>query len=346
MNKMSRIALYSSAVLFAVLVLPGCGKFTDMMKKKEEGKETAKEGAVLCSISSKPVIFEGDFNKRLRETLDQNPFSRGVPTDVVSMQEKRRFLDNLVNDELLLIDANKTNAEADPEFIKAFKEICDLLKRNMKIEFMKKKIYEGIKTSETDVKNFYNESKEHFVKVEGGTLAVGIKFDKDASANAFLVKAKANVNGFEAMAKATKEGQFTEFGRIGKESKKFALPIVPQQVRDRILTMTTFPAIAKVQAGKDIWVIKAIDKKDAVYKDIKEAEKQIEGMLKSKKFSEEAKKYIERLKSENPINVNEAYFQTKDAVKPAQGEKPVQEEKHEHEDDHHEHDEATAPAAA
>jgi peptidyl-prolyl cis-trans isomerase C len=326
MNKMAKALSFSSIAFMLIVAIPGCSKLTDFFKKKETGvgevkTESKDTGVTLCSIDSKPAISEGDFNKRLREAIDMNPFSRGAPINIIPIEERRKFLDNLVNDELLLLDAKKKSIEREAEFKKAYLEIKNLVKRNMMVQFTKKKIFESIKVDAAEVQKFYAENKEHFIKIEGGTLVSGIKFTADAQANAFIAKVRPHLDEFESIAKETKSGQFTEFGRVSKESKRFALPIVPGPVKDSALAMATLPGVEKVKAGKDIWVIKASDKKETVYKELDEVRQQIENLVKSKKVEEEIQRYIKILKGEHSVSVNEDFFKAKAAPQDKHDEK-------------------------
>jgi hypothetical protein len=328
MNRSTKLLTYGSAIILSLIVFPGC----QFLKKKTggvgevKGEEKKEDGVVLFSVNSKPVIRESDFNERLREALDMSPFSRGAPLDIVPVTEKRRFFDILINEELLLLDADKKNVESDSEFIKAYDKIKNLIKRNMKVQRMKTKIFEAIKVDADEVTKFYNENKKHFVKVEGGTLVSGIKFSTDVLANAFLAKTKAKIDGFEKLAKANKNGQYSEFGRISKDSEKYTLPVVPAPVKESVLAMVKFPSVEKVKVGKDIWIIKGSDPKETVYKDMAEVKTQIEGAVKSKKLEDEVQKRIKELKSEYTIAVNDSYFKAKEAEKAAE-EKKVEEKK-------------------
>lgn len=305
-----------SALILTVSLLPGC-KYLDFFKKKEAEKtETAEakaadEGLVLCSINGKAVIKKSDFDKRVTQMLQANPYFRGAGADMLPLNVKRKFLDRLVEEELFVLDADKQNIEREAEFQKNLKEMVDLVTRSLKIQFREKKIYDETKVAEDQAKKYFEEHKSQYVKVAGGTLTSGIKFDTDTAANTFLAKAKASVNDFEKLAKQTKSGKFREFGRVGQEAtnnQNMGMEAVPAPIKEAVLALHNLPAIEKVKVGKEIWVVKASDKKDSVFFDFEEVKPQVEAMIKNNEFRSKLTSEIEKLKAEYKITVNEDFF--------------------------------------
>jgi len=320
MDKTSKTMIHGSVVLLSLILLPGCG-ILDFFKKKEEPQkvEAVKaEGVVLCSIDSKPVIHEGSFNKNINQMLQASPYFRGAGADALPLSIKRKFFDELVKQELIIVDANKGNIEKDAEFIKAYHEMKDLLKRSLKIQFFEKKLYDGIKIEASDVQKHYSENKEHYVKVAGGVLVSGIKFDQDAQATSFVGNVKSHVDEFDKLAKENKSGKFKEFGRVSKESRGFNFEAVPAPIKEAVLAAHKLPMVEKVKVGKEFWVIKAADKKETVYFNLDEIKQQIEGMLKNNKFKDALDGKIKELRGSHAVVVNEDYFKEK---KSAEGEK-------------------------
>lgn len=316
MDRTSRTMMQGSIILLSFALLPGCG-LMDFFKKKDEPKKVeasadAKgDGIVLCSIDNKPVIQESGFNKNINQMLQSSPYFRGAGADALPISIKRKFFDELVKQELIIVDANKSSIEKDAEFVKAYREMKELLKRSLKIQFFEKKLYDSIKVDAADVQKHYNENKEHYVKVAGGVLVSGIKFDQDAQAAAFLGNAKAHADEFDKLAKESKAGKYKEFGRVSKESRGFNLEAVPAPIKEAALAANRLPMIEKVKVGKEVWVIKAADKKDTVYFNLDEIKPQVEGMLKNNKFKDTLEGKLKDLRGAHAIVVNEDYFKEK-----------------------------------
>src|SRR5271154_956842 len=95
----------STAVL-SLALLTGC-----IGKKEEATKDSAPSsqevaqstGAVLCSINGKPVIRESDFLTNINQMLQANPYFRGAGADSLPLSIKRKFFDELVKQEVILL---------------------------------------------------------------------------------------------------------------------------------------------------------------------------------------------------------------------------------------------------
>lgn len=321
MKKITGYAYQGCALVVALSMLSGCGWFG----KKDATKDAKTSGSdqVLCSIDGKDVIKESDFNNSLNQMLQANPYFRGAGADSLPMQIKHRFFDELVKQELIIAEADRTNIEKDSEFQKSLDEMIKLVKRSLKVQFFEKKVFEGIKVSEHDSKKYFEENKERYMKAAGGVLVVGASFANEADAQAFLQSAKGSVENFEKLAKANKKATFRDFGRVSK-GNQMSLSMTPAPVKDAALAMHKLPGIEKVKAGKEIWVIKAWDKKDAVYYEYNEIKPQLEMVLKNNQARDVLEKLLKDLREKFKVTVNEDFFKDKEAsAQASQAEQPA-----------------------
>jgi peptidyl-prolyl cis-trans isomerase C len=310
MDTMTKNMLTSSALLASLMLSTGC----DLLKKKDTlapqtTEAAAQSGVSLCSINGESAITEGEYKRNLSQMLQANPYFKGASAESLPNELKRRFLEQLAMQAVIEKFSDKNGIENDPEFIKIFNELKDQVKRSIKVQLFEKRIYDGIKVADNDVTKYYNENKDRFVKVAGGVLAMGTRFDSEAQANAFLAKVKSNVENFEKLAKAEKAGKFRDFGRVSKEVRGgFQMEVVPTPIKDSVLSMTKLPGVDKIKAGKEYWVVKAWDKKDTVLFGVEEVKTHIEAMLKNNQFKDVIEKRMEELKKELKVVVNEDYF--------------------------------------
>ena len=138
----------------------------------------------------------------------------------------------------------------------------------------------------------------------------GVRFEDKEKASAFFDSVKGKQNEFAKLAEKADGGEFKDFGRVSKEPAKggFAMSDVPSQVKDKALSLKKFPAVEKIDAGKNVWVIRASDKKETEYFNLDEIKPQLEVMLKNNKFREEIEKQVKDLRKDFTIDVNEDFF--------------------------------------
>lgn len=325
-NKLSLI-FKGSALILTVSLLPGC-KLFDFFKKKEVPTTEAKSvegGLTLCSIDGKSVITKDDFDKRVNQVLQSNPYFRGAGVDSLPMNVKSNLLNRFAEEELLVMDAINKGIKDTAEFKKTRDELVNVVERSILIQLYEKSLYDNIKISEEQCKDYFEKNKERYVKAAGGILVNGVKFDTDAAASAFLAKVRANIKNFDKLAKQDKLGKFKEFGRISKEGNAaMGMEMVPAPIKEAVLALPNIPAVEKVKEGKAFWVIAAIDQKPTVYCDYKEAQTQVEGMQKNNEFRNVLKAELDKLKAAHKLEINENCF--KEAAKPEEAVKTTEAE--------------------
>ena len=325
MLKKASKTLFNSGSFFvlSLALISGCG---DSSKKASSTAAASKEaaGTVLCKIDGKPVINESEFNSNINQMLQSNPYFKGAGAQGLPASIKRKFFDELVKQELIIVDATKSNLEQDAEFKKSLEDMQKLVKRSLTVQFFEKRIYDGIVVEDSEVAKHFEENKERYVKNAGGVLVGAVRFESDRSADGFLAKAE-GVNSyadFEKMAK-DKNAQFRSFGRVNKQEapRGYQMESVPAQIKDAALGAKSLPVVAKVKVGKDIWVMHASDKREAEVFDLNEIKPQIVNMIKNTKFKEKLDQAITDLKAKAAVEVNEEFFKekAKDAHAPGDG---------------------------
>jgi peptidyl-prolyl cis-trans isomerase C len=330
MNKQVKVLIKGSTFVIVLAALPGCNLLEKFMGKgkqevaapQEENKtvdtkpQTAQReeqtGPVLLTINGKKVLQESEFVKSLTQMLQANPYLRGAGIDSLPASIKKKFFDELVKQKVIIENAQKSNLFESADFKKAYAEMMGLVQDSMTVQFFEKEVFDTIKVSDSEVEEHYNKNKEQFVKVAGGVLVAGVKFDSAEAATAFYNKVKDNPGDFENMAKDEKDGKFKSFGRISKETKDFSASLIPAPVKDAVFALSSYPAVKQVKSGKEHWVVVASDKKETEFFDLDEIKPQIRGMLKNNKFKEELDKKLHDIKGHMNITINEDYFKDKE----------------------------------
>lgn len=333
MNKQLNIMIQGSTLIVALALLPSCSlleKFTNKKgqeaapkteKEATQNKETSLEtalsqeqsGPVLLTINGKKVLYESEFIKSITQMLQANPYFRGAGVDSLPASIKKKFFDELVKQKIIIENAKTSNVFESAEFKKAYAEMMQLVQDSLTVQFFEKEVFDTINVSDSDVSDYYKKNKEQFVKVAGGVLVSGVKFDNADSAKAFYAKAKSNPSEFESLAQEEKGGKYKSFGRISKESKDFSANLVPAPIKDAVLNFSSYPMVKQVTSGKEHWVVVGSDKKETEFFDLEEIKPQVNGMLKNNKFKEELDKKLQGIKGNMRLIINEEYFKEKDA---------------------------------
>jgi hypothetical protein len=303
-----------SLLSLSLVLLSGCFNKSDVETTKAS-TDDADGGTVLCSINGKAVINEADFLNNLNQMIQSNPYFKGATADSLPKELQRKFFEQLVMQALIEEHANSNAIEKNPNFIKAYHEAEKQLKSALKVQVVEKEIYDSISVTDAEVTKHFDENKERFIKVAGGALAIGVRFDTDQAADAFLAKARGAGADFEKLGKEDKAGKFRDFGRVSKDARGgMQFEIVPAPIKEAVLAMPKYPHIEKVKSGKDIWVIKASDKKNTEFFELSEVRPHIENMLKSNKFKDVLDARLKDIRSKLTVVTNEQYFAGKDGA--------------------------------
>ncbi len=315
MKQQSTMVAKGSLMALTLVFASGCSWFKKQGTSDETKAAASENDVVLCSIDGQPVIKESDFLNNLNQMIQANPYFKGATIDTLPKELLRKFMDQLSTQALIEKYSIQHNIEKDPEFIKAYNETEKLIKRSLMVQIFEKHIYDDIKISDADVQKHYDENKERFVKVAGGVLAMGVKFDKEEEADAFYNKVRGHADHFEDIAKEFKHAKVKDFGRISKEAKGMQFEMVPAPIKDAALGMTK-AGVEKVKVGKEYWVVRAWDKKGTEIFDLAEVKPHIEAMLKNNLFREALDKSVQGIKNEHTLVVNEDYKLFKEAAAP------------------------------
>jgi len=80
---------------------------------------------------------------------------------------REQVLQQLVGKELIYGDAKKTGILTSKEYKKEYKKLEERMKKELSIQVWQKKVVDGIKIAEKDLKNYYTKNKEEYNEKEG-----------------------------------------------------------------------------------------------------------------------------------------------------------------------------------
>lgn len=265
--------------LFLALLVISCAK-------KDDGK-------VLATIDGDKITLQ-EFNKE----LDKIPMNMKML--VASESGKKNYLDRLVVKKLLLKEAAKAKIESE----KDFQERVNDIKEQLLIEtLLKKKITADTQMSEDDVKKYYEDHKEEFRK------------DREINTRHILLKTEEEAK--QVQSKLQKGEDFTELakkysidpnvrqsgGEIGFQPKGSLIPEY-ESAAFKLTKVGQVSGIVKTQFGYHIIRLEGV--KPPSYVPLEEVKDFIKQKNAQEKQKEVLEKYIEELKKNAKITIDES----------------------------------------
>ncbi len=259
-------------------------------KKEDDSK-------VLVTINDDKITMS-DFNKE----LDKIPMNMKMM--VATETGKKSFLDRLIIKKLLLKEAAKNNVEQDKEFQNRLAEI----KEQLIIEsLLKKKLTSGANITDESIQKFYDTNKEKFRKErEINTRHILLKSEEEAK----QVKEKlAAGEDFADVAKrySIDPNAKVTGGEVGFHPKGTLLPEY-EAAAFKLTKVGQVSPITKTQFGYHIIRLEGI--KPPQYVPLAEVKDFIKQQLVQEKQKEVLDKYIEDLKKNSKISIDEALLKS------------------------------------
>jgi peptidyl-prolyl cis-trans isomerase C len=281
--------------LFIVLFIFSCSK-------KEGGK-------ILATIDNDTVTLE-EFNKE----LDRIPINMKML--VATESGKKSYLDRLIVKRLLLREAKKEKVDNEKDFQE---KLTDIKEQLLMESLLKKKINVDSKTTDVDLKKYYDTHKEDFKREkEINTRHILLKTEEEAKQiQSRLLKGE----DFVELAKqySIDPNAKTTGGEIGFHPKGTLLPEY-EGTAFKLSKTGQISGIVKTQFGYHI--IRLEGMKAPSYVPFEEVKDFIKQKISQEKQKELLEKYIEDLKKTAKITINEELLKAEKPEKQDKQEKP------------------------
>jgi peptidyl-prolyl cis-trans isomerase C len=266
--------------LFVVFTLFACGK-----------TQTADKGPYLAKVGD-VKITEADLESEMQNLPDyaQSMFE--------GKEGKKRFLDEVIKKEILYQEALKKGLDKGPEFKQKLEEFKKL---TLISDLLEKEIMSKSGVSEQDMKDYYEKNKADFVatsQIKASHILVKTKEDAQK-----ILERLNNGEKFEALAKEASIDKVS--GKNGGELGYFSRgEMVPEfEKAAAMLKVGEVSKPVKTQFGYHI--IKVTDKKTGPVVEFERVKDIIAQKLSGERQKEAFDSYLEGLKKDYKIDVNE-----------------------------------------
>lgn len=321
---MKRFGMFLRILTFGFLIasLSGCTFFNFIKnmftgakekiieKKKEILSQKSTPDVALLSIDGKPSLTKKEFDVLLSQIIKANPYFQtvggvaGLPGEI-----KRKIFDRIVEQRLIVASTEKKGIDKQEDFVESLSKTTELLRQSLLVQFYEKDILSGITVDQNEVKAEFEKNKSRYIKVAGGALVEGVKFENSSDADAFYDRVKSNISNFTELAKNEPKGEFKNFDRVGESPYGPQYSQISPAIRSAVLKLSTYPSIIKVKdVNKKTWVVHAADKKETVYFSLDEIRPRLESMIKTNKFKEKLDTQLKTLRKEFTVDINEDFF--------------------------------------
>jgi len=253
----------------------------------------------LVTVNGKPITQEEVDQELMQAT--QGRFNQ-VPADRQAAF-RQQVLQQLIGKELIYDDAKKSGITKSAEYKKEYKKLEQRMKKELAIQVWQKKVLDGIKISNKELKNYYKKNIDEFKQKES------------VHARHILVKTEAEakkiINQLKPLSGAKLKAKFIELakkestgpsgpngGDLGYFSKGQMVPAF----NDKVFSMkkgTITKKPVKTQFGYHVIYLE--DKKPSMTRSFKEVKPFIEQRLKMEKFKEVMKKKMDKLQKKATI---------------------------------------------
>jgi len=298
---MRRIVAVVSMLVFALVA---CSK-----------QDAGQKGPYLAKVDN-TAITQADFDREFKALPD---YARQMFTDASG---REKFLNEIINKELLYKEAIKKGFDKSPEFSKKIEEFKKL---TLVSEVFEKEIMAKAKVSDQDIKDYYDKNKDSFV-IATEIRASHILVKTEEEAQKVLARLKKGEK-FEAIAKAVSldTASAKNGGDVGFFKKGQMVPEFERAAASLKVGEISMPV--KTQFGYHI--IKVTGKKTGAPIEFEKVRDLISQKLSGEKQKEAFDAYITELKKTYKVDVNKDAFSKLDqgpekTDNPEGREKPVE----------------------
>jgi peptidyl-prolyl cis-trans isomerase C len=263
------------------------------------GQSSGELGATLASVDG-IVITVGEFQERLNR---QSPYVRARYT---SLEQKKEFLDSLVRFEVLAEEATRRGFDKDPEVVRTMKQV--MIQKLLRDEFETRVTPESI--TDVEIKAYYDGHQDEFMKpeeVRASAVVVKTRAQADRVAAEAAGDAGKTNKGFRDLVTAytSNDEQKARGGDLRYLSS--ATKDVPKPVIAAAFALANTGDVSGVIDGADgtFWILKQTGRRLALTRTLDDATQTIRNKLYRDKRLDTQKTFIDGLRNQAKIEINE-----------------------------------------
>jgi len=253
----------------------------------------------LVTVNGKTITQEEVDQELMQAT--QGRFNQ-VPADRQAAF-RQQVLQQLIGKELIYGDAKRTGITKSAEYKKEYKKLEQRMKKELAIQVWQKKVLDGIKISNKELKNYYKKNIDEFREKESvHARHILVKTEAEAKKIINQLKSLSGNKLKEKFIELAKKESTGPSGPNGGDLGYFSKGQMVPAFNDKVFSMkkgTITQKPVKTQFGYHVIYLE--DKKPSMTRSFKEVKPFIEQRLKMEKFKEVMKKKMDRLQKKATI---------------------------------------------
>jgi len=260
---------------------------------------TMASAQTLVTVNGKSITQE-DVDRELMQAT-QGRFNQ-LPADRQAIF-RQQVLQQLVGKELIYGDAKKSGITNSQEYKDEYKKLEERMKKELAIQVWQKKVLDGIKISEKELKDYYNKNKEEFKEKESvHARHILVKTQEEAKKIINQLKSLSGEKLKEKFIELAKKESTGPSGPNGGDLGYFSQGQMVPEFNDKVFSMkkgTITKTPVKTQYGYHVIYLE--DKKPAMTRAFDEVKGFIEQRLKLEKFKTVMKEKMDQLQKKAVI---------------------------------------------
>ncbi len=260
---------------------------------------TMASAQTLVTVNGKSITQE-DVDRELMQAT-QGRFNQ-LPADRQAIF-RQQVLQQLVGKELIYDDAKKNGITNSQEYKDEYKKLEERMKKELAIQVWQKKVLDGIKISQKELKDYYNKNKEEFKEKESvHARHILVKTEDEAKKIINQLKSLSGEKLKEKFIELAKKESTGPSGPNGGDLGYFSQGQMVPEFNDKVFSMkkgTITKTPVKTQYGYHVIYLE--DKKPAMTRAFDEVKGFIEQRLKLEKFKTVMKEKMDQLQKKAVI---------------------------------------------
>lgn len=274
------------------------GKITEKSKETKEELTLQEETSIKYEtkkLDSDTVAIIGKYVLTKEKYKIITAYMKEKFNYTLTPDQEKEFIEYLVNKKLLAQEARKAGyADKKDIQVKYEWDFDDIISHEFYNDYVEKKS----KVTDSEARDYYEKNKEDFIEVKAQHILIK---NKNMANNLYQRIKKGE--SFDDIAKSYSEDETTKpmAGDLGY----FTKGMMVKEFEDAAFSLSAGEVSEPIKTIYGYHIIKVNDKRKISFDDSKD---KIKKMINEKKKKDNFEKIINKIKSENPVIINENYF--------------------------------------